>query len=67
MSAEVVAKLGEIAKRHGKAMALEMVAECAIPALEEAAKNSATPVDDMLIAALKEPLKAALIGLLGKV
>ncbi len=59
-------KLGEIAKKHGKAMALEMVSEVAIPALEEAAKKSSSPIDDLALAALKEPLKQALIGLLEK-
>lgn len=64
---EVVMKLGDIAKKHGKAMALEMVAEVAIPALEEAAKQSATPIDDMVLAALKEPLKEQLLKLIEKV
>ena len=50
----------EILKKHAKALALELVEVAAIPALEEAVKKSATPIDDVVLAALKEPLKAAL-------
>ena len=57
----------EIVKKHGKAMALELVAAAAIPALEAAVKKSATPVDDLVVAALKEPLKNALIDILEKI
>lgn len=57
----------EILKKHAKAMALELVEVAAIPALEAAVKNSATPIDDVVLAALKEPLKAALVELIAKV
>jgi len=57
----------EILKKHGKVMALELVEAAAIPALEEAVKKSATPVDDIVVAALKEPLKQALKDLIEKV
>jgi len=61
----------EIAKaivlKHGKEMALELVAQAAIPALEEAVKKTTTPIDDLVVAALKEPLKQALIDLIGKI
>jgi len=50
----------EVVKKHGKAMALEMLDVVVVPALEQAAKASATPIDDAVLAALKEPLKAAL-------
>lgn len=60
-------KLLEIVKKHGKALALELVVEAAIPALEEAAKKSATPIDDVVLAALKQPLKDALIELIEKI
>jgi hypothetical protein len=53
----------EIVKKHGKAMAIELVEAVAVPALEIAVKESATPIDDVVLAALKEPLKAALIKL----
>jgi len=60
-------KLAEIVKKHGKAMALELVAEAVIPALEAAAAKSATPIDDMILSALKEPLKKELLEMLDKV
>lgn len=57
----------EIVKKHGKAMALEIVAEAAIPALEKAVQQSASPIDDVVVAALKEPLKKALIELIEQI
>jgi len=57
---EMKAQMVAIVKKHGVAMALELIEVAAIPALEAAAKKSATPIDDMLLAALKEPLKAEL-------
>jgi len=57
----------DILKKHGKAMSMELVAELVVPALEKAAKDSATPIDDLVVAALKEPLKKALLDLLAKV
>ncbi len=56
----------EIVKKHGKAMALELVEMAAIPALEEAVKKSASPIDDVVVAALKEPLKQALKDMIEK-
>ncbi len=64
---EELSKLaGEIAKKHGKAMALEMVELAVVPALEAAVKKSATPIDDIVLGALKEPLKAALKDIVEK-
>lgn len=57
----------EIVKKHGVAMALELIDVVAVPALEEAAKRSETPIDDILLAALKEPLKETLKELIGKI
>lgn len=57
---EVGQKIGELAMKHVKEMALEIVDQVLIVALEEAVVKSATPLDDLAIAALKEPLKAAL-------
>ncbi len=63
-------KLQESAQKHlvpaAKAMAVELVIEAAIPALEEAVKKSATPIDDVVLSALKEPLKQALVELIQK-
>lgn len=67
MSEELKAQAIELCKKHGKELALEMIELIAIPALEEACKKSATPVDDVVLAALKEPLKHALKELLEKV
>jgi len=49
-----------IVKSHGKLMALEVVDAALFPALEALVKKSETPIDDVLLAALKEPLKAEL-------
>lgn len=58
------------AKKHlvpaAKAMALELVLEAAIPALEQAVAKSSTPIDDVVVAALKAPLKQALVELIEK-
>lgn len=64
---EVGAKLAEIAKKHAKAMAVELIEEVAVQALEEAVKKSATPMDDVVVAALKEPLKKALLDAVNKI
>lgn len=50
----------EILKKHSKAMAIELIEAAIVPALEAAVKKSVTPVDDVLLAALKEPLRAEL-------
>jgi hypothetical protein len=55
-----------IVLKHGKAMALELVLQAAIPALEEAAQKSPTPVDDAIVAALKQPLVDALTAIINK-
>jgi hypothetical protein len=57
----------EILKKHGKAMLIEIVDEVAIQALKNAAEKSATPIDDVVVAALAEPLKQALKDLIGKI
>ncbi len=57
---------GEILKKHGKAMCIEMVEQVAIEALKQAAAKSATPVDDAIVAVLAEPLKQALKELIEK-
>lgn len=59
-------ELKEIVVKHGVALATELVEAIAIPALEEAVKKTSTPIDDIAVAALKEPLKASLLGALAK-
>lgn len=57
----------EVLKKNGKNTATELVEICLFPALEKVVKESATPFDDVVLAALKEPLKAALLDLIGKI
>lgn len=64
---EVGKELGEIAKKHGKAMAIEMVDQVLFIALDEVVTKSATPIDDVVLAALKEPLKKSLKDALEKI
>jgi hypothetical protein len=64
---ELTHKIAELSKKHFKAYAMELVSELAIPALEAACKKTPTPIDDVLLAALKEPLKAELLALIEKV
>ncbi|HQZ60247.1 MAG TPA: hypothetical protein PLQ39_11270 [Acinetobacter sp.] len=51
----------EVVKKHGKAMAAELVTVVAFPALQTVVKESATPIDDVLLAALEAPLKAEIL------
>lgn len=51
--------LNVLKKKNVEAL-IEIVDMYAIPALEEAAKKSATPIDDMVVVALGGPLKDAL-------
>lgn len=59
-------QMSAIAIKHGKAMAVEMVESVLVQALEAAAKQSASPIDDIVVAALKEPLKKAMLDLIAK-
>lgn len=58
---EVQAQALEVVKKHGKAMAAELVSVVAFPALAKVVKDSATPIDDVLLAALEAPLKAEIL------
>jgi len=48
-----------IVLKHAKAMALELGAAALFPALEQAVKVSKSPIDDIVLAALEQPLKDA--------
>lgn len=61
---ELLMKAAAIAKKHGKAFAAEMIIEVAFPAIETAVAKSETKIDDMALAALKEPAKSALLEFL---
>lgn len=65
MGAELV-EAKEIVIRHGKAMAVELIEKVAIDALKDAVQKSATPIDDVVVAALAEPLKKAIIDAIQK-
>ena len=60
-------KMLEVVKKHGKAMAMEMVDEIVFAALEEVVKDSSNPFDDVMYGVLKEPLKKALVDLINKI
>jgi hypothetical protein len=57
----------EVLKKHGKAAALDLIPLLADKGLDEAAKAIPGQVDDVIIGALKEPLKKAMADLLAKV
>ena len=57
----------EILKKKVKEAAAELVSVAVFPALEKVVKESATPIDDVVLAALKEPLKAELLKLIEKI
>jgi len=58
---EVQAQALEILKKNAKVTALELISVVAFPALQKVVKDSATPLDDVLLAALEAPLKAEII------
>jgi len=58
--------LVDIAKRHGKAFANDLIDLYLIQALEDVVKKSPTPIDDAILMAMKEPLKTALKELINK-
>lgn len=60
-------ELQEIVKKHVKALLVELVVEAAFPALEKVVKESATPIDDVVLAALEAPLKAELLKQIEKI
>lgn len=45
--------------KHAKALAAELGEVAIFPALEKAVKESKSPIDDMVLAALEAPLKDA--------
>jgi hypothetical protein len=64
--AELEVKAKEMAVKHAKALAIDLVSEILPEALDLAAKQSKTPIDDAIVAMLKEPLKQTLLDLLAK-
>ena len=58
---DVQAQTLEVVKKYGKLMAAELVTVVAFPALQTVVKESSTPIDDVLLAALEAPLKAEIL------
>ena len=50
-----------ILKNKAKEAAVELVTVAVFPALQKVVKESATPIDDVLLAALEAPLKAEIL------
>lgn len=67
MNEEIVQAAKQILVTHAKQMALELVEAALLPALEQVVAKSEGKFDDVLLATLKEPLKAALVDLIGQV
>ena len=67
MEQVILDDLKAVALKHAKALALDMVVVVAFPALKQVVKESASPIDDMVLAALEEPLKKALLDLIDKI
>jgi len=57
----------EILKKKAKEAAVELVSVAVFPALQKVVKESATPIDDVVFAALEAPLKAELLKLVEKI
>ena len=64
---ELADKAKAVALKHAKAMAIELVEEVALEALKAAAAKSENKVDDAVVMALGEPLKASLKEMLEKI
>lgn len=61
---DIKAKLIELTLKHGKAYATDMVIEALDPALQKVVADTSNPFDDVAYAAIKEPLKKALIDVI---
>jgi len=66
MNEVLVLKVKEIAVKHAKDLSKEIINEVLFAAIDEAVKKTATPIDDVIVAALKEPMKQALLDLIEK-
>lgn len=64
---ELLKQAGDILKQKNKEGLTEIVANLLPLALENAAKQSETPIDDVLVAALKKPLVDELLKLVAKI
>lgn len=64
---ELAKKSKMIALKHAEELVKEQLAEVAFPMLQLAVQKSATPIDDMVLKALEEPMKQAAMELAGKI
>lgn len=64
---ELLKQAGDILKQKNKEGLTEIAANLLPLALENAAKQSETPIDDVLVAALKKPLVDELLKLVAKI
>lgn len=64
---DVKDKLIEITLKNGKAYASELVIEVLDPALQKVVADSSNPFDDVMYAAIKEPLKKAILDAIAKI
>lgn len=62
-----IAQIKEILVGHAKESAKEIVLSVAYPALEKVVRESSTPIDDMVLAAMGEKLKEELLKLIEKI
>lgn len=64
---ELVVKAKGIALKNAEQLAKELVADVAFPALKMAVEKSENKIDDVVLAALEAPLKAAVLELVEKI
>jgi len=57
---ELGLKAQEVAQKHGKAMIKELLLDVVLVAVKEAVEKSATPIDNVLFAALEQAAKEAI-------
>jgi hypothetical protein len=67
MMEELLKQAGDILKSKNKEGLQEIVANLLPLALENAAKASESPIDDVIVAALKKPLVDELLKLVAKI
>lgn len=64
---DVVKQAEAIALKHAKACLLELVEQVGIEAIKAEVAKTANPIDDVVVAAVADPLKKALIDLISKI
>lgn len=62
-----LSQIKEIVLGHAKQSAKEIILSVAYPALEKVVKESSTPIDDLVLAAMGEKLKEELLKLIEQI